>query len=87
MEQIFEDCTIEIDCAPGKQRPDSYIEGVLKDTGLTLEDFNEPLKSFGNWSWALKDQGKIDTFYAAKPKFKERLQSLYSAGAIRYASW
>lgn len=76
--------TIEIDCPPGSPRPDSYLESVLKDTGI--EPVNATAKTFGNWLFDF-DHIPMETWNKANPTIKERLISLYNSGFIRYASW
>lgn len=76
--------TIEIDCAPGSRRPDSYIGKVIEGTGLPAREPSGKL--FGNWTWNYSDIPE-DVFNAAKPVLAERLVALYNSGAIRYASW
>jgi len=78
--------TIEIDCAPMGPRPDQYIGGVLKGTGLKVEDFEITNKFFGNWEWTLTAK-KEKEFKAAKPTLKQRITKLYNDGKIRYGSW
>jgi hypothetical protein len=80
--------SIDIDCPPMSPRPDSYLLGVLKDTGIEVDDFEEPSRVFGNWCWILKASANKDELYTKnKPIYKERLSKLYNAGLIRYASW
>lgn len=76
--------TIELDCAPGTPRPDSYIAGVIQNTGLPLRD---PVGNFfGNWTWDYSDV-PADTWKAIQPTLKERVIALYNSGRIRYGSW
>ncbi len=86
-ESRFRDCSIELDCPPGSPRPSDLIEGVLKDTGLVVEDFNTSAPFFGNQSWILKIGSKDALFTSLKPVFEKRLQELYAAGIARYVSW
>lgn len=78
--------TIELDCPPGAPRPDGLLPGVLENTGLTVEDFENTSRFFGNWIYKLKD-GKEEAYAIAKPTIKERVKALYYSGAIRYGSW
>lgn len=76
--------SIELDCAPGNPRPDSYIAEVIEGTGLPAR---EPCsKFFGNWRW---DYSDIDSavYVAAQPILKERITALYTKRRIRYGSW
>ena len=84
---MTEELSIEIDCAPMTPRPETYFEGVIKDTGLTSDDFHPPAKWFGNWKWILKNEDKQEVYRNAKPTMKTRLENLYNSGAVRYASW
>lgn len=74
---------IELDCAPGTPRPDSYIGGVVKGLGLDLKD---PVsKLFGSWSWEFLD---TDAHWEEiTPILKERIEALYHRGCIRYGGW
>lgn len=78
---------ITLDCPPGPCRPDTYIGGVLKDTGLVEDDFDTGPPFFGAQIWRLKDASKAEMFIMAKPVFKKRISALYHAGRIRYGDW
>jgi len=76
--------TIELDCPPGCPRPGDLIGGVIKGTGIKKK---EPIcKFFGNWTWDYSDVSP-KTWVKIKPVLKERIESLYHSGAIRYGSW
>jgi hypothetical protein len=78
--------TIEIDCAPGNPRPDSYIKGVMENSGVEF-DGREPIgKLFGQWTWDFSDISD-DIWQKAQEVFAKRLTELYNFGAVRYASW
>jgi hypothetical protein len=80
--------SIELDCQPGSPRPSDLFPGVIDGLGLDEEDFDNVSRFFGNWVWILKeDIGKDETFTKVKPILKERVETLYGAGAIRYGSW
>ena len=79
--------TIELDCPPGKPRPDDLLPGILKDTPLTPEDFEITSKVFGNWTFVLKDDKNSDVYVFNQPTYKERIEKLYKEGKLRYASW
>lgn len=75
--------TIEIDCAPGTARPDSYIREVVAGTVLESK-LTEPVsKVFGNWEWAFD----IPDDEYPKELIKQRITALYNSGYIRYGSW
>ena len=76
--------TIEIDCAAGTARPDTYIEGVIEGTGLALK--NPKDKFFGNWVW---DYSEVtdEEWLRIQPTIRDRITTLYAQGAIRYGSW
>lgn len=75
--------TLELDCPPGAPRPDDLIDGVLKDTGLTL---GEPTKFFGNFCWEIPaDQNAL--YLKNRETIKARIEALYNEGVIRYGSW
>lgn len=76
--------TVEIDCAPGTARPDSYFRVICEDLGI--EYFEPVSRLFGNWTWVMPDlteeQKKVyDEFVG------NYLKGLYERGRIRYASW
>ncbi|AMM44896.1 hypothetical protein SP15_097 [Bacillus phage SP-15] len=76
--------TIELDCAPLTPRPDTYIEGVIKDTGLELR---KPVSTlFGNWTWDYSDVSD-EVWEKAQPILEERITKLHNQGSIRYGSW
>jgi hypothetical protein len=81
--------SIELDCPPGKPRPNDLIEDVLKDSGLVVADFEAGVPFFGHQTWILKegDADKDAKFTAARPVFADRIAALYHAGLIRYGSW
>ena len=76
--------TIELDCAPMTPRPDTYIKGVLKGTGLKA---GEPISTFfGCWTWAF-DVPQEKWEKEIQPIVQPRIEALYHQGAIRYGSW
>jgi len=83
--------TIELDCAPGSPRPGDLFPGVLNETPLTEEDFECVSKSFGCWTWQLKedepDKERSKLYEENKPTYSERIKKLYGDGKVRYASW
>jgi hypothetical protein len=77
---------IEIDCAPGFARPDSYIKGVMEGSGVEY-DGREPVSMcFGNWTWVFDDIDE-ETWKDAQATFQQRITTLYEQGFIRYGSW
>lgn len=85
----YKNFSIELDCWPGNPRPWHLIEGVLKGTGLTVDDFDTAAPFFGNQTWVLKvgDEARDQRFVAAKPTIAMRVENLYTQGTIRYGSW
>lgn len=79
--------SIELDCPPGNPRPWDLIEGVLKNTGFTLNDFAQTPAVFGHVSWILRDSAKTKAYMEIRPFIKERVTALYNQGLIRYGSW
>jgi hypothetical protein len=76
--------TIEINCPPMSARPDTFIEGVIKDTGLELK---EPCaKCFGNWTWDYSEVSD-EKWLSVQPILAERLTQLYEDSVARYVSW
>ena len=76
--------SIELDCAPGTPRPDTYIGGVIAGTGLEVR---EPASTFfGNWEWNYSDVD-ADTWEKIRPTLETRVKELYYEGCIRYGSW
>jgi len=78
--------TIELDCAPGMPRPDSYIDRVVE--GTKLEGLVKPpvSKFFGNWVWDFSEVSDED-WSEAQAVTSERIKRLFSYGRIRYGSW
>jgi hypothetical protein len=80
--------SIELDCPPGYPRPHDLIDGVLKDTGLEVEDFETDSPFFGHQTWILKESARKDCIFTkSKHLFKERIEKLFYSGAIRYGTW
>lgn len=78
--------TIELDCEPCSPRPDSYIEGVMKDSGVDYDGRETVSRLFGCWTWDFSDIAP-ETWAKASPIIGERIEALYQSGAIRYGSW
>lgn len=78
--------SIDLDAPPGAVRPDALLEGVLRDTGLTPEDFKNTSRFFGNWEFVLLP-GKEELYEKVRADIKEKVCALYNSGAIRYGSW
>jgi hypothetical protein len=76
---------IIIDCAPAKQRPDEILKSILVDTGLTEEDFENTCKSFGAWTFRLRDKESI--FLEKFEIIIAKLKTCYHNGLIRYAEY
>jgi len=76
--------TIELDCAPLRPRPDTYIAGVIEGTGLELRE--DVSRTFGNWVWNYEDVDP-EEWKRIQPILKERITKLYKQGSIRYGSW
>jgi hypothetical protein len=78
--------SIEIDCAPMRPRPDTYLPMILEGTGLAVDDFDIVSKVFGCWTYQVHPdketlyQGHVDVI-------RHRIESLYHSGSIRYGSW
>jgi hypothetical protein len=87
----MDEYSIVLDCAPGTPRPDSHFPGVIEGSGLEVSDFRIVSKSFGAWTWELKDGPKVEEkkklYDAAKGQFKTRITRLYDTGRIRYGEW
>ena len=77
---------IELDCAPGAPRPGDLFPGVVHDTAVFEEDFEQKGRFFGNWSWYLKPEA-ADRYEIAKPEIERRIKALYASGRIRYGSY
>jgi hypothetical protein len=81
--------SIEMDCPPGDPRPFDLIEGVLKDTGLTAEDFDTGRPFFGHQMWVLKENAEKEALYIEHrhKTIKPRIVNLNERNIIRYGSW
>ena len=75
---------VNIDCAPGPIRPNTYFEVICSKLGI---EYFEPVnKFFGNWTWmllTLTDE-QLEVYSEFVPGY---LKGLYESGKIRYASW
>jgi hypothetical protein len=78
--------TIELDCAPGGIRPNDLLPGVLKDTGITIDPDNTVSRFFGNWKWEVPNE-QTQAYEAVRETVKDRIETLYHSGVIRYGSW
>lgn len=78
--------TIEIDCAPGNPRPDTYLPTVLEGTGIEPEKLTLVGQFFGNWTWEVPKELEAQ-YEEARPTVENRISDLYYQGAIRYGSW
>jgi hypothetical protein len=78
--------TIEIDCPPGNPRPDELLPGVIKDTGITLDDLENVGRFFGNWTWRVKPEAN-ERYALARKTIADRLKALHASGHTRYSSW
>lgn len=81
--------SVELDCPPGMPRPEDLIEGVLKDSGFEVSDFDTNPPFFGNQLWVLRvDANKDELFRQIRlDTIKPKVVELYELGAIRYGSW
>ena len=75
---------IEFDCKPGDSRPGDLIAGVIKGTGLPLR--KDRSRFFGSWRWDYSDIAE-DVWEKGTPALKQRIESLYERGLIRFGSW
>ena len=76
--------TIQLDCSPGLPRPGSFINYVIKGTGL--EERETVSRTFGNWTWDYNDVPD-ETWKEIKATLKRRIEYLCEEGIIRYGSW
>lgn len=78
---------IVLDCPPGDPRPDVLLPGILKDTGLEVDDFKLISTFFGEWTFRLKDTEKDDLYEGKKIIIGERIKDLHIRNFIRYGEW
>ena len=78
---------IIIDCSYGIKRPDTIFNDILLKTNLTINDFENTSRLFGEWRFQLKNKDKINDYIINIPIFKNELTNYYSNGIIRYAEW
>jgi hypothetical protein len=76
--------TIELDCEPGRPRPDTLLPGVLEGTGLAPKE--PALMWFGNWTFDYSEV-PAEEWKRIQAITKPRIESLYREGRIRYGSW
>lgn len=79
--------TIELDCAAGSARPDTYIDGILKDTILEGKAGEPISKFFGNWKWDFSKLATDEEWLKVREIVAPRIKKLYNDGCIRYGSW
>lgn len=85
---IVEEQSIELDAPPGAIRPFELLTVVLRDTGFTSNDFDNPVPLFGHCTFTLTNKAKSDLFEKVRYSvIKPRIEKLYQSGAIRYGSW
>ena len=90
--QIWEDparLSIQIDCPPGEPRPPEVFASVIKDTGLTPEDFEDDgLTIFGCREYLVRaDPESISRYVHARRTIGERLNMMYECGIVRGVMW
>lgn len=90
---------IEIDCAPGATRPQTYFDNIAKlliqNENKTISEFGKRIDTmkpistkFGSWDWVITLSGEELTLREQiQSCFKNELTKLYNLGAIRFASW
>jgi len=78
--------TIDIDCAPGSARPDTYIKYVVGPYVQGDLDKRIVGKWFGNWTWDFSDIPS-ENWESWKDYRGEKMTELYNKGCIRYGSW
>ena len=87
---------IEIDCAPGKIRPNHFYNLIIecmsqnsnqniKEWSQNVKNLEPDLKLIGNWTWNLEIES--DIYQEVQTIFKQQLTEFYNQGCIRYASW
>ena len=89
IQERHQNFSIELDCAPGTPRPSDLIEGVLKGTGLDVDDFWTVPPFFGHQMWILLKTAEKDKLFTTirLNKIKRRVTTLYNRGSIRYGTW
>lgn len=90
---------IEIDCAPGATRPQTYFDNIAKllmqNENETINQFGKRIEKmqpisakFGSWDWEITLSAEESTVIEQiQIYFKNELTKLYNTGAIRFASW
>lgn len=81
------DYYIIIDCPPGSKRPDDMLKAIILQTQLSIDDFTTTSKTFGSWTFELKNKNKINDFIISIPIFEKELNLFHKNGSIRYAEW
>jgi len=81
---------IGIDCAPGRPRPDTYLEGAISiiDCKEMKDKLETTSKSFGAWEWHFKIEkdSDIDIDELLK-RFRQYFKRLNFDNKIRGAEW
>lgn len=84
LESVEMEQTIELDCPPGKHKPDYYLSKVLEGTGI--KPVNPSSTLFGNWIFKFSHVPE-EEWKKHEPTFESRIKALYQNGEIRYGSW
>ena len=90
---------IEIDCAPGATRPQTYFDNIAKllmqnenetiiQFGKRIEKMQPISAKFGSWDWVITlSAEELSVKEQIQSYFKNELTKLYHSGGIRFASW
>ena len=78
--------SIEIDCAPMRPRPDTYLPQIIEGTGLVVDDFKLISMLFGCWTYEV-NADKEALYQTHVGTIEQRITALYNSGRIRYGSW
>jgi len=81
---------IRIDCAPGRLRPDTYLEGALSI--LDCKEMKDKLETtsrlFGAWGWCFKIEKDSDVdIDELLKRFRQYFERLNFDNKIRGAEW
>ena len=90
---------IEIDCAPGGTRPQTYFDNIAKllsnNDNKIISEFGKKIEKktpisakFGSWDWVIElNESENSLKSNIQDIFKTELTNLFNCGAIRFASW
>lgn len=84
-EQMSDEQSIELDCAPGVQQQQAIYNAIARETGLPAD--KKPDRTLmGEWTWYFDDVPS-DEWKANAAIRKQIVSDAYNSGVIRFGSF